>query len=322
MEYAQSVGEDMTETKYAPDAEMSSQERRYLKGIEETMESGSDIVRLAPSKLLRQPHSERVRITLPHGKRLDQEYKSYDIPWDLIDEGSVEPDLVKLYKFTFIEIFCELCEKRILVPYMMPRELIRIRQEAELFIDLPQHFCIDKGHVATVTKAESIIPVKHPWGNPALDKCRYTEIFRGTEIDYKQFECSIGGINPSQEGLENLGFMDPDPQVKGLTRLPMMAPFEINYGHPAPDYMMEAKLAQFSQAVTIKASVRFDITDIIPATYVYLDLSSAFRYHHHIALPLHIGGVHLDELKIENHGATPRYSEYGKYPYGDEHGGI
>jgi len=309
--YAHDVETDMTDSNYVQDVQMSSQERRYLTELGSKMESGANTVRLAPSKLLRKPLSIEVRIHLPHLYYPDKQYKSYDIPWDLIEEDSIERSLYNTYKFVYIEMECDECKTRVLVPYMMPRNLSRIQPEMIELISLPQHFCLTTGWVATILGAEPVMPILHPWGNPARRKCQWSEVLVATDMVYKPFSCKVGTTNPSQYGLTHRRYQF-DKNIEGTT-LPMMTPFRMSFS-PEGEHL-KVDFVTWYPGGTLNAKVLFDIRDIMSASFIYTDLYSAHLYNHSVALPIHVMGTTLKEIKMNNQPQDNLF-KVGEYPYG------
>lgn len=310
--YVHDVVIDMTEKSYAQDAKITSQEKRYLTEFAGPQAIGTDTVRLAPSKLLREPPSTAVNLHLPDRIRpAGGLYKSYDIPWDLIDGESIYPLLIEDFKLVYIEVFCTECEKMILVPYMMPRKLDRICEEMEKYISLPQHFCIEEGWVGNITMAEIVTPMRHEWGRPSLDKCKWIEIYRGLEIDYQQFNCAIGSTEPKRETVVNIYSIGESGSHH--VSLPMMFPY--NSFH-RDKLHLEAHFVRHYAGGHVTAKISFDLTDVMAATFVYTDLESALRYHHTIALPIHLKGFNVTDINMSPHPQEDLF-RFGKYPYGD-----
>ena len=312
--YAHDVETDMMDLKHAPDAQMTSHERRYLSEFDSQMESGDECVSLAPSKLLRKPPSEKVRLHLPHRYNHATQYKSYDIPWDLIEEDSIKRSLYDTYKFVYFEMECNECNRRVLVPYMMPRGLSRIRDEMLEYISLPQHFCLEMGWVATIIRSDVIIPFKHSWGNPDRKKCRWSEVFNATRIDYKPFNCKIGTTNPGQKSVVQRSFYQ-DKVTEGLT-LPMMKPLQLSQVHNNIKGQLYVEFVAWYPGGYLRADVLFDTNDLLAATYICTDLQSAVIYNHLVAIPLHLKGICLGDWSISKH---PQEEEFkvNNYPFGE-----
>lgn len=256
--------------------------RRLLRDIEMVQENGGDVVRLAPSKLLRTPPFQEAHLPLPQpGRNL-----SFDIPWNYIEEDSISKIFLERFKFIYIQFYCNHCNRVYLTPYITP---IWLRTIEDLGYHPIVHYCPSAPFMKIATNLIPLIRMKWPI-------LKIVDIYEAnvTGHSYGGLVKYLGSENPNQDTL----YKDTN-YVDEIIRIPMMSPLQMTGPKSFVTKIIECVFSLRSSSSNLYLKTLINAEDVVALNYIVSDLMVGLEEHNKVIIPLHYDWIKIKEINID-----------------------
>jgi hypothetical protein len=284
--YVQDAGSVMMGSKSVPIVTETTNAKRLLRDIEMIRANGDDGVRLAPSKLLRTPPFLKANLPLP----IPGMFLNFDIPWDVIEEDSISEHFLEAFRYVYIQIYCNHCERVYLVPYILPKWV----KSLEGLRPIPVHYCPIAPYIKYAVKIVPFSRMKFP--------ILGTVDIYGSTVRTEEYPREIRylGSESENDDLVYRNYVYPTP----IERLPMSYPLQMKSIYKDTNLRpIEVKyVCHATEGTKTIITTIIDTEDVVALNYLVSDILVGLDEHNKVIIPAHLDWIKCFDIDMVGPG--------------------